>query len=157
MHKILIVDDDARMRRMVRQVVEHLASRIHEAADGLEAVAVCAAEHPDWVLMDWRMKPMDGLCATVEITARYPGTRVVLVSQYDDPRLHAAALRAGACACVLKENLSQVPAIILGSSPTEKQNVSQVGVRDPAGLIGDDRSAEPCLEDSNPRPISETK
>ncbi len=118
MHKILIVDDDLRMRRMVRQVVESLASRICEAADGLEAIAACAAERPDWVLMDWRMKPMDGLRATVEITARFPGTRVVLVSQYDDPRLHAAALRAGACACVLKENLSQLPAIIMEPSST---------------------------------------
>lgn len=125
MHKILIADDDVRMRQMVRQIVDRLASHIYEASDGAEAVAVCAAERPDWVLMDWRMKPMDGLRATAEITARFSGTRVVLVSQYDDPRLRAAALRAGACAYVLKENLVQLPAIILAPPPPQHPTILQ--------------------------------
>jgi len=113
MHKILIADDDARMRQMLRQIVASLASTVHEAGDGGEAIAICAAERPDWVLMDLRMKPIDGLRATAAIKARWPETRVIIVTQYDDAELRAEALRAGACAYVLKENLHELPGILM--------------------------------------------
>jgi CheY-like chemotaxis protein len=112
--KILIADDDTRMRQMVKQIVAGLASEVYEAGDGAEAVAVCATQRPDWVLMDFRMKPMDGLHATAEIKARFPATRVAIVSQYDDAELRAEAARLGACAYVLKENLHELPAILAG-------------------------------------------
>lgn len=116
MLKILIADDDPRMRQMVRQVVTHLASAVCEAGDGGEAIAVCATERPDWVLMDLRMKPIDGLRATAAIKARFPETRIVIVSQYDDAELRAESARVGACAYVLKENLHELPAILTGAA-----------------------------------------
>jgi CheY-like chemotaxis protein len=112
MHKILIVDDDPRMRQMIRQTVAGSASAIWEASDGGEAITLCAAERPDCVLMDLRMKPVDGLRATAQIKARCPGTCVVIVSQYDEPELRAEAVRVGACAYVLKEDLFQLPRIL---------------------------------------------
>ncbi len=110
--KILIADDDARMRRMVKQIVTSLASEVYEAGDGDEAVAVCAVQRPDWVLMDLRMKRMDGLHATVKIKAHFPATHVAIVSQYDEAELRAEAKRAGACAYVLKENLNELSEIL---------------------------------------------
>jgi CheY-like chemotaxis protein len=112
MHKILIADDDPRMRRMVKQTVAGLAGEVYEAGDGAEAVAVCAELRPDWVLMDLRMKPMDGLRATAAIKARLPQTHIAIVTQYDDDALRAAAVRAGACAYVLKEDLLQLRDIL---------------------------------------------
>jgi CheY-like chemotaxis protein len=112
MHKILIADDDVRMRQMLKQIVAGLASAVDEASDGGEAIAVCAAQRPDWVLMDLRMKPIDGLRATATIKSLYPATQVVIVTQYDDDELRAEALRAGACAYVLKENLHELPGIL---------------------------------------------
>jgi len=112
--KILIADDDARMRQMVKQIVAGLATEFYEAGDGGEAIALCAAQRPDWVLMDFRMKPMDGLRATAEIKARFPETRVAIVSQYDVAELRAEATRVGACAYVLKENLQELPGILAG-------------------------------------------
>ncbi len=100
------------MRQMVRQIVAGLASDVYEASDGGEAIALCAAQRPDWVLMDFRMKPLDGLRATAEIKARFPKTRVAIVSQYDDAELRAEAVRVGACAYVLKENLHELPRIL---------------------------------------------
>ena len=110
--KILIADDDARMRQMVKQIVAGLATELHEAADGGEAIAICAAQQPDWVLMDLRMKPLDGLRATAEIKARFPEVRIAIVSQYDDDELRAEAARLGACAYVLKENLHELPEVL---------------------------------------------
>ena len=82
------------------------------AGDGGEAIALCATERPDWVLMDVRMKPIDGLRATAAIKARFPETRIAIVTQYDDAELRAEAARAGARAYVLKENLHELPAIL---------------------------------------------
>ncbi len=112
MQKILIADDDARMRQVIKQTVASLATEFYEAADGAEAIALCAAQRPDWVLMDFRMKSMDGLRATAEIKARFPQTHVAMVSQYDDPELRAEAARAGACGYVLKEDLAALLAIL---------------------------------------------
>jgi len=112
--KILIADDNPRMRHMVKQTVASLATEFYEAGDGGEAIAICAGQRPDWVLMDFRMKSMDGLRATAEIKARFPETRVVIVSQYDDAELRAEAVRVGACAYVLKENLQELTGILAG-------------------------------------------
>ena len=112
--KILIADDDARMRKMVKQIVAGLASEVYEASDGGEAIAICAAERPDWVLMDFRMKPIDGLRAIAQIKARFPEVRIAIVSQYDDDELRAEATRVGACAYVLKENLQELTGILAG-------------------------------------------
>jgi len=116
MLKILIADDDRRIRQMLEQTVADLASAVYEASDGGEAIAVCATERPDWVLMDLRMKPIDGLRATTAIKARFPEIRVVIVTQHDDAELRAEALRAGACAYVLKENLHELPSILAGAA-----------------------------------------
>jgi PleD family two-component response regulator len=61
MRKILIADDNARMRQMIKQIVAGLASEVYEASDGGEAIVVCAAQRPDWVLMDFRTRTMNGL------------------------------------------------------------------------------------------------
>ncbi len=112
MNKILIADDDARMRRMIKQIVRDLAAEVLEARDGAEAVALYASQQPQWVLMDLRMKPMDGLHATALIKTRFPEARIAIVSQYDDAELRSEATRVGACAYVLKENLQELPGLL---------------------------------------------
>ncbi len=111
-YQILIADDDARIRRLIRQIIAGLASVIYEAADGAEALNVCAAARPDWVLMDLRMSPVDGLHALLAMRERFPHIRVIMLSQYDEASLRAKALHLGACAYVLKENLADLTGII---------------------------------------------
>ncbi len=112
MDKILIADDDARMRQVLSQIVTGLATEVYEARDGGEAVGIYAAQQPDCVLMDLRMKPVDGLRATAQIKARFPEARIVIVSQYDEPELRQAAQEAGASVYLLKEDLSELPALL---------------------------------------------
>ncbi len=100
------------MRQMLKQIVAGLASEVYEACDGREAVEVYAAQRPKCVLMDVRMQRLDGIRATAEITARFPEARVLILSQYEDPELRTAAEEAGAAGYLLKEDLSQLPALL---------------------------------------------
>src|SRR4029453_15300260 len=105
MMSLMIVEDNEPMRRMIRSMVADLAERIDECGDGAEAYARYADRRPDWVLMDIAMPGMDGIPATRQIMAAFPDARVLIVTNYDDAELRAAALAAGACGYVLKDNL----------------------------------------------------
>ena len=111
MHKpltILIVDDSAAIRRTIRLVVNDLAGQIHECSDGSKALTAYAEHHPDWVLMDIRMKDMDGLAATRQIKAVFPAARIIVVTVCNGEDVKEAARIAGACGYVVKDNLLEL-------------------------------------------------
>jgi CheY-like chemotaxis protein len=112
MMNILIVEDSPGMRRMIRSLVEPFAAEVFECADGDAALSAYRKHHPDWVLMDIRLKESDGIAATRQICAADPQARVVIVTNYDDINLRAAATEAGARAYVLKDNLYTLPSIL---------------------------------------------
>jgi CheY-like chemotaxis protein len=114
--KIMLVDDHAEMRRLLRNLLSDLASEFTECADGAEAVAAFAHQRPDWTIMDIRMEGMDGLEATRRILRQFAGSRIMMLTQHDTPQMRAAALEAGACAFVSKDNLDQVGTIIQNPS-----------------------------------------
>jgi DNA-binding NarL/FixJ family response regulator len=113
----LIVDDSPQFRELIRTVLAGLVDQVNECADGDEAVAAYSKQRPDWVLMDLRMARMGGLEATRRILAADCTARVLIVTDYDDVHWRAAAIEAGACGYVLKENLLQVRRLI---APTDQ-------------------------------------
>lgn len=119
MNRILIADDNARIRQVLRDLVQGLATEVYEARDGAEAMAVYAMHRPDWVLMDIRMKPMDGLRATRAIKAQFPAARIVIVSNYDESELRAEAAQAGAYAYLVKEHMNDLLSILTEHTPCE--------------------------------------
>jgi CheY-like chemotaxis protein len=115
MMKILIVDDNAEMRRLLRSLVARLAEAVYECEDGAEAVAAYAAEHltaADWVLMDIEMPRVDGLEATRQLKRQWPDARICLVTGHDLPEWREAAQAAGASGYVLKEELHTVRGLL---------------------------------------------
>ena len=114
---LLIVEDNDQMRRMIVRLVRGLAEHTYECSDGVEALPAYTIHRPDWVLMDVKMKEMDGITATQQIKASYPEANIMIVTDYDDPDLREAARSAGACEYVTKENLLDVRRI-LGSRIT---------------------------------------
>jgi DNA-binding NarL/FixJ family response regulator len=78
---------------------------VGEAADGAEAYALAAREHPDVMLMDIRMPEMDGLEATRRIMADGDTTRVLILTTFDLDEYVYEALRAGASGFLLKDTL----------------------------------------------------
>ena len=106
--RYLIVDDHAPMRGILRALLTGQEDEVWEAADGAEAQSIYELRLPDWVIMEIQMSPVNGLEATRRITARHPGARVVMVTQYDDPDLDRHAREAGAMTCLAKDNLQAV-------------------------------------------------
>lgn len=111
--KVLIVDDDRAMRELIKRIVSDLVDEICECEDGGGALALYANGHlhgglPDWVLMDIRMRDVDGLTATERIIRSNPEAQILIVTSYNDASLREAAQKAGARGFVLKENLLEI-------------------------------------------------
>jgi two-component system response regulator DegU len=113
----LIVEDNENMRRMIRSLVSEFAGDVYECADGAAALPAYAAYRPDWVLMDLKMKDVDGIAATNQITTAFPDAKVIIVTDYDDDDLRGASRRAGAGWYVNKENLLNLPQILRDEMP----------------------------------------
>jgi len=110
--KLLIVEDNPGVRKVIRDLVAGVASEICECADGAEVLALFRLERPDFVLMDIQMEDVDGITATRQITAADPTARVIIVTNYDEPDLREAAFQAGACRYVSKENLLELVCLL---------------------------------------------
>lgn len=102
---VLIVDDHADIRRLIRMTLEFEDYQIHEAADGESALQLAAALRPDVVLLDVMMPgALDGLevCARLKAEPHFAGMQVILLSARGQARDREAGLRAGADAYMVK-------------------------------------------------------
>ena len=82
--KVLIVDDSARFRALVRSLLAGPGVQIEECSDGEQAWRLYAQGLHDVVLMDIRMERMNGLTATQVLKAQYQTARVVILTAFDD-------------------------------------------------------------------------
>lgn len=104
MIRVLLVDDHTILREGVRALLadEPEIVVVGEAGDGQEALEKVELLRPDVVLMDMVMPRMNGLEATGEIRRRYPGTKVLILSMYDDDEYVQQVIQAGASGYLLK-------------------------------------------------------
>ncbi len=102
---VVIADD----QWMVREGLASLADLddgvkvVGTASDGAEAVALVERLRPRVVLMDIRMPVMDGIAATAHITARFPGTHVLMLTTFVEQALVDEAMAAGALGYLTKD------------------------------------------------------
>jgi two-component system response regulator DegU len=101
----LVLADDHRMLRegLRRSMADEGFDVVGEAADGEEAVKLCADLHPDVVLMDVTMPDVDGVQATARIRGANPEIRVVMLTMHADEAVIASAIRAGASGYLVKD------------------------------------------------------
>jgi DNA-binding response OmpR family regulator len=109
---VLMVEDNARVRQLLRRAINEIATQIWECEDGADALSFYNNHRPDVVLMDVRMPRMDGLAATRQIRQAHPTARIVIVTDCDDEELRVAAREAGACDYALKQDLTGLASLI---------------------------------------------
>ena len=105
--RVLLVDDQPLVRAGLKMILgpEDGFDIVGECADGAEAVRAVMGARPraDVVLMDVRMKGMDGTTATSRIREIAGAPPVLVLTTFDDDAVLSAALRAGAAGFLLKD------------------------------------------------------
>jgi two-component system KDP operon response regulator KdpE len=93
--KILVIEDDLHIRRLLRTTLERMNYAVGEAPNAREALSVLEIEKPDLVLLDLGLPDRDGLELIQLVKARSLATLIV-VSARDDTDAKVAALDLGA-------------------------------------------------------------
>ncbi|GGN80084.1 DNA-binding response regulator [Streptomyces albiflavescens] len=103
--RIVVVDDHTVMRAGVLALLadEDSIEIVGEAGDGRAALALVERFDPDVALVDLRMPVLDGVATTTEIVARYPRTRVLILTTYDTDAEIERGVEAGAIGYLLKD------------------------------------------------------
>jgi DNA-binding NarL/FixJ family response regulator len=109
MIKVVIADDQPLVRTGLRMILSTEADIevVGEAANGAEAVQVCATHKPDVVLMDVRMPEVDGIEATRRLTVSEDPPKILVLTTFDLDEVVYDALRAGASGFLLKDASEQ--------------------------------------------------
>jgi len=114
--RVLVVDDHADVRFLVRVILEDAAPAVAfagEASGAAEAVAALDELEPDVVVLDARMPRVDGFEAAGMLLARRPGLPILLCSAIVDDEIRARAEAAGIAACLSKDHFESIPRVAL--------------------------------------------
>ena len=77
--KILVVDDEFRIRQIIRKYAEFEGYEVEEAVDGMQAISVCRQKKFDLIIMDVMMPELDGFSACREIR-KFCDTPIIMLS-----------------------------------------------------------------------------
>ena len=102
--RVLIVDDHEMVREglVARLQTAPDLELIGQVSDGDYAVAFCASQCPDVILMDLEMPRMDGITAATRIRERCPTARIIALTSFSEDERVQAALAAGVTGYLLK-------------------------------------------------------
>ncbi len=104
--RVMIVDDHQVVRQgfaVFLKAFDYL-QLVGEAANGEEAVRLCAEIQPDVILMDMIMPQMDGVTAIKQIRSRYQDVQIIALTSFNEDRqLVQAALQGGAIGYLFKD------------------------------------------------------
>ena len=120
---ILIVDNNIEWCKSMKQYINMLIpyEEIIKCYKGLEAVRIYETTNPGLVLMDIEMDDIDGLKATRILKEKYPDSKIIILTQYDDKYLREEAAYAGAFRYITKDNLTPLKEILTHFSKSRNQ------------------------------------
>jgi DNA-binding NarL/FixJ family response regulator len=139
---LLLADDHVLFCESLRTVLGTDAKDVEVvgiARDGEEALAMVAEQQPDIVLMDVRMPRMDGVQATKLIHERFPRTRIMMLTTFDDDEYVREAMKYGAEGYLLKDTPLEKLIIAIRAL---KQGVFQVSPSVVMKLLGQQEQTE---------------
>ena len=105
-HNVILVDDHKLFRDGLKFVINQMDDFqvVAEASNGMDFLEVLDEHNADLVLMDISMPELDGVEATRQATAKYPGLKVLVVSMFCDEEYYYQMIQAGVMGFILKES-----------------------------------------------------
>ncbi len=103
--RIIIVDDHEVVRLGLRSLLDRHPDFevVAEAGNGRDAIEKVGAYQPDVVVLDIRLPGTSGVEVCQQITEKFPGVKVIMLTSYAEDEMLFAAIRAGAAGYVLKQ------------------------------------------------------
>lgn len=104
MWKVLLVEDQAIVRQGLKMILEQdpEITVAHEAENGKQAIEIMEEHIIDFIMMDVRMPIMSGIEATRIIKERWPDTKIMILTTFNDDEYAMQALKDGANGFLLK-------------------------------------------------------
>ena len=136
--KIIIVDDDCLVAAALKTILE-VNEDVQVAAigaNGKEACQLYEEYQPDVLLMDIRMKEMDGLEASQKILEKFPKANILLLTTFADDEYIVKALRLGAKGYLLKQDYGSILPAIRAVDSGQTVFGTQITSRLPELLMG---------------------
>lgn len=127
MAKILIVDDEPRIRELIREHLQYAGYVCEEAGDGSAALSLLSGGGFDLVILDVMMPFMDGMTCLREMRARHINTPVIILTARGEEYDKLAGLEGGADDYVVKpfsprELVARVKAVLARTMPKPVEN-----------------------------------
>ena len=122
----MIVDDHSAMRRVLKQQLEMSISdsvEILECESGEEAIEEYDSFLPDYTLLDYQLKQINGLETARLINQKDPFANVIIVTSYDSAYLRNKANSLNIKGFVSKENLSEIAKFIITKTPQQNKTL----------------------------------
>jgi len=96
MKKILIIDDDPKLLRMLQRTLVYENLDVLTASNGLEALPVVLAEKPDLIIVDWMMPKMNGISFIQQLRDEGDRTMILMLTARDAIEYRVEGLESGA-------------------------------------------------------------
>lgn len=111
---ILVVDDDGIIALSLKTILEAGGQTVVALGNnGEQAVCLYEQYHPDILLMDIQMKPVNGLEAAATIHQDYPDAKILFLTTFKDDEYIVKALEVGAKGYILKQDFEGIlPALL---------------------------------------------
>lgn len=100
--QMLIVDDSATMRNMIKAVVQEMGHQCHTAQDGEKAFKLCQAQQFDLIITDINMPNMDGIELIRLIRESHNATPILVITTEGGENVKQAGKAAGASGWIVK-------------------------------------------------------
>ncbi len=104
MWRVLLVEDQTIVRQGLKVILEQDRNIkvMHEAENGRQAIEIMENHLIDFIMMDVRMPMMNGIEATRKIKSRWPNTKILILTTFNDDEYALQALKDGANGFLLK-------------------------------------------------------
>jgi len=128
MQKILIVDDDPKLLKMLRRTFLYENFEVLTAVDGKDALSVIDAKQPDLIVADWMMPKMDGMALVQQLREEENLTPILMLTARDALENRVEGLQSGADDYLVKpfassELVARVHALLRRAQPKSENKI----------------------------------